>query len=1042
MAFDGIADVSGTIKIEGEKISVKFLPTVPTDSQGTVEWNIPTSIAGCATKASINSSYCGIVVLASKTQVGRANIPQSGTRYDADPTLDDDLHAGDKIGDALVIGAFYEGDKKAKGLDLTTSMVVSDYNPDQTYYVAVYAVTCELEYHEDGIRAYSDAYGTGVSDTPDRPSVTAVVMNDGDGVKLTDGTNLDSGREYGIEFDLNTNFPGDSNEDNRITVTFDGSEGQTYGDMLDTINDQLKDIDNPPRSPEPPTFGSNHWNQVTKQLQTFDGTKYNAVDDVIVGVDDPSITPAGSYWFDKVNKSLKQRNTNVPPSTVLWDVIDTILFPSNPLAPLCDTVWFNGMAGYIWSGTTWCETQTFVQNTDPSLMKIGTCGQYWYNKSTLTLNRYNIATQEWEEKYAIFWPDAPDALSTGTLWYSSTDLVLRSRIQFGNVKDWNMEVNFVTGEVTPIPTPNLYWLKESTMEFTKYDGTSFVPVDVLEWHEDPASVTSCELWWDDQSDTLHEFDVVNLQWDEVASLTESDEDPLNPEVIEDKSFWHNLADNTFNVWDGSYYSPSTSFIDYPTDPTAIVPTDNVAWVNTSNGEVNIPAVAGGWELATPLIESDFDPENIPVGKAWFDEGTGTLKLWSGITWITVPYTNKPIKNKKGELWIDTDDGILRSWDGKKWVPADAKIVASLDKHGNILFVTRDAGCNVALLMLIPGQTYKREINSQPGVTYGGGPKHYSGYKSVYTDNPFDAPLYIDSELREDQFLFNELPAKVQPVVIGSNTPTPEPGYATLGVGTDGTPDERRELMHSVRVQLGYPTVEVELTDEQLDTCITGAFESLRKRSDIAYDRGFYLLDIRPGFQNYELTNSCIGFNKIVTVMGAFRRSGAFSGGVSSNGIFDQMFSQQLYGTAGGGGGFDMTTLYLSQQYLELVEMMFATKLNFHFRESNRTLYFHQDFHTHERILLDTTIERTEQDLFKDRWVKSWIERFTLAGARLILAEIRGKYAALPGAGGGVSLNAADLLSTSAADFQDCYAQLEDYVASRAETYGAFDFVMG
>ena len=37
-------------------------------------------------------------------------------------------------------------------------------------------------------------------------------------------------------------------------------------------------------------------------------------------------------------------------------------------------------------------------------------------------------------------------------------------------------------------------------------------------------------------------------------------------------------------------------------------------------------------------------------------------------------------------------------------------------------------------------------------------------------------------------------------------------------------------------------------------------------------------------------------------------------------------------------------------------------------------------------------------MLRDRWCKSWIERFALGGARLILAEIRGKYGALPGAG--------------------------------------------
>jgi len=1040
-AFSGASDLSGTIKIEGAKILLEFLPTVPQVNQGTIKWNIPSPADGCASQSSLLSAYCGIIIVASRTPLNATNIPTNGVRYTSDPSLDPDLHAGDVIGDALVIGAFYEGDKKANGEDMTTELVVNDLDSETTYYIGSYAVSCTLEYHQDGIRAYSDSYGD--VKAPNTPSVSAVVMNDGEGVQLTDGTNLEAGRQYGFEFDLNTDFPNDSNEDNRITVSFDGADAPTYDDLINVVNAQLAEIDNPPRSAEPPNSGSQLWNPTTKELQTFDGTQYNSVDDVIVDTDDPSITPTGSYWFDEENQQLKQRNSNVLPVTPLWDDITTIVYDSDPSNPECNVIWFSGTTAYEWSGTAWCELQTFVQDTDPSLTKIGKCGQFWYKESTSTLNKYNVETSEWEEKLAIFWSDAPDALTSGTFWFSSTEQVLRKRIQFGNVSDWNIELNFVIGEVEPVKTPDLIWYRESTDEFFQLVGNDFVSIDVLVWHEDPSSVTSCELWWDADSDDLFEWDVVNLSWKVVAELIESETDPLNPEEIEEKSYWHDLSTNEIKEWNGSFYEVSDNYIDFPTDPTAISTGDDAAWVNSSTGEIQIPSTVAGqvWEQATPVIISEFDPEDIPVGKAWFDETNNSLKLWNGISWITVPYTTQPVKNKVDELWFDTNTNELKKWDGKAWVPATPKVTASLDARGNLRFTTRETGSCVSLLMLIPGYTFQDERQQPSPVTYGGGPAHNSGYKNVYTDNPFETPLFIDSNLREDQFLFNSLPGEVQAVVNGTDTVESVPSYAQLGVGTDGTPDERRELAHAIKIQLGFPTVDVELTDEQLDRCMNRAFDSLRKRSDIAYRRNFFLLDLRPGVQNYTLTNKKIGFNRIVNIMGAFRRSGAFSGGYSTNSVFDQLFAQQLYGSTTA-GGFDMTSLHLSQQYLELIELMFATKLNFHFNESNRTLYFHQDFHKHERVLLDTTTERTEQEMFKDRWVKSWIERYSLAHARLILAEVRGKYQSLPGAGGGTSLNASDLLSTSAADFQECYQQLEDYVASNSEDFGAFDFVIG
>lgn len=1043
--FNGISDIPGTIKIEGEKISVDFLPAQPQSGQGTVRWNIPTPIDGCLTRSTAQSAYCGIVVVASLSPLSPENIPVDGTRYEPDPSLNADIHCGDRIGDALVIGAFYEGEQKAAGEDLTTELIVDDLNSDIVYYVGVYAVSCTLQYHRDGIRAYSDILGN--APTQDIPSVSAVIIDREEGIMATDGTGLESGRKYSLEFDLNNNFPNDSNENNRISVSFDGADAQTYGDMIDVLNDQFKDVDNPLRSSQPPNTGSYLWNATERELSRYNGIDYDPVDDLIINSTDPAVTPVGSYWLDEVTKQLRIRNSNVLPSLELWDDIITIVSTTDPTDPTCSHTWFDGKEAFEWSGTTWCAAQTFTQTTDPSLMRKGICGQYWYDTTLSMLHRYNIETCEWEERLAIFWPTSPDALPAGTLWFSTTDRALRSRIQFGQVNDWNLETNFVIAEIEPRDlSQGLFWYRESTSEFFQYNNGNFDVIDVLEWHEDPSSITSCELWWDSDTDDLHEFDVVHLQWDVVSVFNQSPEDPLNPEEIDEVSYWLDSVTNTLNIWNGSHYMPVMNYIDFPTDPTLITDSTVVAWFNPANNIVQIPTSIEGqvWNLTESLVVSEYDPERIPIGKSWFDSSNDTLMFWNGVMWINVPYTSKPIRNVVGDLWCDTNTNTLKTWNGMEYVPAMRKITASIDSRGNIRFTTRDTGSCISLLMLIPGEAaqFVAQRRSGLGVTFTGSTTHSVGFRNVYTENPFEMPRYLDSTLREDEFLFNQIEnAIVQPVVIGTDSLETSPAYTQLGVGTDGTPDERRDLMHTVRVRLGFPTVEVELTDEQIDVCITKAFEELRLRSDVAYRRGFFLLDLRPGVQSYQMTNKKIGFNKIVTIMGAHRRSGAFSGGYSSNSVFDQLFSQQLFGGSSA-GGFDMTSLFLSQQYLELIEMMFATRLNFHFNESDRTLHFHQDFHRHERILLDTTTERTEQELLVDRWSRSWIERYTLAGARLILAEVRGKYASLPGAGGGISLNATDLLTQSAADFQECYNQLDDFIASNAEHFGAHDFVIG
>ena len=97
----------------------------------------------------------------------------------------------------------------------------------------------------------------------------------------------------------------------------------------------------------------------------------------------------------------------------------------------------------------------------------------------------------------------------------------------------------------------------------------------------------------------------------------------------------------------------------------------------------------------------------------------------------------------------------------------------------------------------------------------------------------------------------------------------------------------------------------------------------------------------------------------------------------------------------------------------------------------------------ERVLVDATVERTEQELLTDRWAKVWLERRALCECRYMLAEIRGKYGSLPGAGGGVQLNAAELIARADAEMQVCMDDLDNYVVQDPEDIGqGSTFVIG
>ncbi len=72
------------------------------------------------------------------------------------------------------------------------------------------------------------------------------------------------------------------------------------------------------------------------------------------------------------------------------------------------------------------------------------------------------------------------------------------------------------------------------------------------------------------------------------------------------------------------------------------------------------------------------------------------------------------------------------------------------------------------------------------------------------------------------------------------------------------------------------------------------------------------------------------------------------------------------------------------------------------------------------------MERTEQDLLKDRWSKQWLQAWAHAELKEILGMIRSKYPSLPGANGGLSLNGDMLISEARQDFEECLRQIKDF----------------
>lgn len=627
-----------------------------------------------------------------------------------------------------------------------------------------------------------------------------------------------------------------------------------------------------------------------------------------------------------------------------------------------------------------------------------------------------------------------------------------------SVNTWISQIVF-NSTVDPATVPGnsvvagSYWFNPTTEVLNHRDVTNTIwtIVPVLVWAGDPTNVSSCELWWNESTDpaTLFQWDFAHSTWNPVSAFYQQGTDPYGIPTLPTGTLWWNPSNNTLLLWNGSSWT-IIPFFNLPTDPT--MPTNGTAWFNTTNNTWyiwGIP-VAGKWNVATPITISATDPSMPAQGSFWFNTSNSVLSQRVGNQWIPVPYVTTPPTNMKGDTWYDLSTNTLMEWDGKKWVRAIPCVIVKLEL-GQLVFQSTARGSNNVVLIPIPAGVPNMP---SPCLAIGTGQVDYiSDSNSPYQNYPlggfgnsyncycaFETPgsgrvRYAALPINPQGFLF----AHLKPVgnlmlpQVGRDGVDGTPTYDQLGVGTTGSPAERRQLMAEVRSLLGYPTVTVELDDSQLDLCVTNALRVFRQKSSLAVDRKAFFLDIQPYKQNYILADKAVGYNKIVNVMAAYRFTAAFLSSAMGAGVYGQVVLQHLYNM----GTFDLLSYHLVSQYVENLEILFSTRLVFVFNDTNRELQIFQTFNRPERILLDVTIEKTEQEIINNRYAHRWVQQFALAEACDMLANIRGKFGSLPGAGGSVTLNASDLRSQANDIRTKCQEEIDDYTVQNVEDYGAY-----
>jgi hypothetical protein len=270
----------------------------------------------------------------------------------------------------------------------------------------------------------------------------------------------------------------------------------------------------------------------------------------------------------------------------------------------------------------------------------------------------------------------------------------------------------------------------------------------------------------------------------------------------------------------------------------------------------------------------------------------------------------------------------------------------------------------------------------------------------------------------------------------AGTPTSD----KVGIGNDGSYDQRIRLVNILKAQLGWPAQCVELTEEQFNIAIDNALDTYRQLSIGAYEPRFMVIQLIAGQQTYFLNSPTDRSDAIVSVQKINRMGYASIGSTGSDNIWNQAFIQQNFTQSITSG--PMVELQLLSNWTDDMTRMFAGDIPFVWNEARRELFLKRMIRNHEKVVLEVELERTEQEIMMDRWCKQWIQGWAIAECKENLGLIRSKFSSgTPGPAGTITLNGDTLLSEARQDFTDLRQQIFDYEVQNAE-HGNVAFLMG
>jgi hypothetical protein len=235
---------------------------------------------------------------------------------------------------------------------------------------------------------------------------------------------------------------------------------------------------------------------------------------------------------------------------------------------------------------------------------------------------------------------------------------------------------------------------------------------------------------------------------------------------------------------------------------------------------------------------------------------------------------------------------------------------------------------------------------------------------------------------------------------------------------------RNDTIKEIRLLLGDGMIDIELDPEHYDVAIDVAVSKVRQRSENAVEEDFYAIDLKEDVAEYSLPE------EIMEVRQIWNRSfgNGVSGGVDMD-PFELAYANSYFFMNNHIGG--MATYDMFSQYRETLNKIAATEIQFIWNPVTKKLKLLRRMRHDTLVLLHVHIERDEDQLLIDPYLKSWVRDYSLAMCKRMLGEARGKFSALPGAQGGVTLNGAEMKAEADALIEKLEFELSNYTDGSA-----------